>query len=409
MRVDLDAVASFSRTGDEGGQRAADSLEGLTGIPATCELTRTTLVDADGLSAFLGATSGERVSVSFDGALAGRAVLSFDDAFADHVADELGVSAELALPEVANILTSGFVDAWAADDEDTIEIQPPERIEDDDDNDGDRRVVQDAAVVDDCAFVFESQVVLSGTRGTCRFAVLPDVDSFGSYVTDDDTEFSLADLAAHIRVASVSADAVASHLEAMTGVDATLVESHVDFVPVERVPSLLDDAAYEGAIFESEGVVDSVVAILFDEAEPGAVAALLLEDPEAGSAMAESAIAELGNITASGFLDEWANALETTIDISTPSHVRDAGTAVLDTVAAAYGERADTIAVVNATIELGPDVTCRVCTFPSPEDADQLGDIAAGLAHDDNDDGLGGGSGGDQPDFDEIDDAGEGP
>jgi len=377
MRVDLDAVASFSQTGDEGGQRAADSLEGLTGIPATCELTRTTLVDADGLSVFLGTTS-ERVTVSFDGALAGRAVLSFDEAFADHVADELGVDADLALPEVANILTSGFVDAWAADDEETIDIQPPERIGSEQD------VVQEAAILDDCAFVFESRVVLSGTRGTCRFAVLPDVDSFESYVAESDAEFSLADLAAHIRVASVSADAVASHLEAMTGVEATLVESHVDFVPVERVPSLLDDAAYEGAIFESEGVIDSVVAILFDEAESGAVASLLLDDPEAGSAMAESAVTELGNITASGFLDEWANALETTIDISTPSHVRDAGTAVLDTVAAAYGERADTIAVVNASIELGPDVTCRVCTFPSPEDADQLGDIADGLVDDED-------------------------
>jgi chemotaxis protein CheC len=146
------------------------------------------------------------------------------------------------------------------------------------------------------------------------------------------------------------------------------------------VPSLLDDAAYEGAIFESEGVVDSVVAILFDEDEPGAVAELLLDDPEAGSAMAESAVAELGNVTASGFLDEWANALETTLDVSTPSHVRDAGTAVLDTVAAAYGERTDTVTAVNATIALGDDVVCRVCTFPSPEDADRLGDIAEGLA-----------------------------
>jgi chemotaxis protein CheC len=372
MRVDLDAVASFSRTGDEGGQRAADSLETLTGVPATCELTRTTLVDADGLSAFLGEYS-ERVVVEFDGAFAGRAVLSFDEVFADQIAEELGAGTG-ALPEVANILTSGFVDAWAAEDEDTIDIRPPERLADEE------RVVRDAAVVDDCAFVFESQVVLSGTRGTCRFAVLPDVESFVGYVTDDDTELSLPDLAAHIRVASVSASGVESHLAAMTGADTELVESHVDFVPVERVPSLLDDAAYEGAIFESEGVVDSVLAILFDEDEPGAVAELLLEDPEEGSAMAESAVAELGNVTASGFLDEWANALETTIDISTPSHVRDAGGAVLDTVAAAYGERADTVTVVNATIELGDDVVCRVCTFPSPEDAARLGDIADGLA-----------------------------
>jgi len=172
---------------------------------------------------------------------------------------------------------------------------------------------------------------------------------------------------------------VESHLAAMTGADTELVESHVDFVPVERVPSLLDDSAYEGAIFESEGVVDSVLAILFDEDEPGAVAELLLEDPEEGSAMAESAVAELGNVTASGFIDRWANALETTIDVSTPSHVHDDGRAVLDTVAAAYGQHADAIAVVNTTVALGDGLTCRVCAFPSPEDADTVGQIAEQL------------------------------
>jgi chemotaxis protein CheC len=372
MRVDLEAVASFSRTGDEGGQRAADSLESLTGVAAHCDLTRTALVDVDGLNAFLGETA-SRITVAFDGALAGRAVLSFEQAFADHIGEELGMG-EAALPEVANILTSGFVDVWAETDEDTIDIQPPDRVADDE------QVVQDAAIVDDCAFVFESRIVLSGTNATCKFAVLPDVDSFVEFVADPDADISLEELAAYIRVASGSAEAVEAHLAQMTGTDAELVESHIDFVPVKRVPSLLDNAAYEGAVFESEGVVDSVIAILFDEARDGAVAELLLGDPDAGDAMAQSAVSELGNITASGFIDEWANALETTIDISTPSHVHDAGTAVLDTVAAAYGRQADTIAVVNATIALGDDVTCRVCTFPSPDDADTLADIADELS-----------------------------
>jgi chemotaxis protein CheC len=368
MRVDFEAVASFSRTGDDGGKRAADSLEKLTGIAAHCALTRTALVDADGLSTFLG-DAATRITVEFTGALSGRAVLSFDDAFAAGVAEELSMG-DAALPEVANILTSGFVDVWAERADDTIDIEPPSEVADED------TVVQDAAVVEDCAFVFESQVTLSATRGNCRFAVIPDIESFADYLTADDAALTVDGLSAYLRMTTESAAAVESHLAAMTGVSAESVESHIDFVPVERVPSLLDDVAYEGAVFESEGPVDSVIAILFDETEPGAVADTMLGEADPSPELAESAVAELGNITASGFLDEWANALETTIDVSTPSHVRDDGRAVLDTVAAAYGQYADTIAVVNTTVSLGEDLTCRVCAFPSPEDADTVGEIA---------------------------------
>ena len=367
MRVDLEAVASFSRTGDEGGQRAAESLEKLTGVAAHCALTRTALVDGDGLSAFLG-DSPTRITVGFTGALSGRAVLSFDDAFAAGIAEELGVGDE-ALPEVANILTSGFVDVWAEGADTTIDIEPPSEATDEDAG------VQDAAVVDDCAFVFESQVALSSTGGNCRFAVVPDIESFADYLTADGA-LPVEGLSAYLQMTTGNAAAVESHLAAMTGVDADTVESHIDFVPVERVPSLLDDVAYEGAVFESQGPIESVIAILFDEVEPGAVADTMLDEPDPDPKLAESAVAELGNVTASGFLDGWANALETTIDVSTPSHVRDDGRAVLDTIAAAYGQYADTITVVNTTICLGEDLTCRVCAFPSPEDADTVGEIA---------------------------------
>lgn len=376
MRVDLDSLASFSHTGAEGGQRAADALETLTGVPAHCELSRTTLVDADGLAAFLG-DAATRIAVPFDGALAGRALVSFEEPFATRVAEETGMGGS-ALPEVANILTSGFVDGWAENADDTIDVEPPEAVAADD------SLVDGVAVADGAAFVFESRIRLASVEGTCRFAVLPAAEQFVDYLGDDDS-LSPDALASYAQLTAHSADAVAAHLGAMTGIDPDAVESHFDFVPVEDVPSLLDDAAYEGAVFETDGPVNTVVAVLFDEDESGAVADALVPDEDPDPALAESAIAELGNVTASGVLDGWANALDTTIDVSTPSHVHDDGRAVLDTVAAAYGRHADTVAVVDATVALGDDVTCRVCAFPSPEDADTVAEIATELSAGDAD------------------------
>lgn len=376
MRVDLESLASFSQTGDRGGERAAESLETLTGVPANCDLSRTTLVDSDGLASFLGDAS-TRIAVPFDGGLSGRAVVSFEKAFAGRIAEELGMGSG-ALPEVANILTSGFVDVWAEASEDTIDIEPPEPVA------GDNVVVPDAVVADESAVVFESRIELADHDGTCRFAVLPHVDPFVEYVREEHADAGLSpeELAAYVQLTAESADAVADHLAVMTGIDAEDVESHLDFVPVERVPSLLDDAAYEGAVFESDGALNTVIAVLFDETEPGAVADAMLPGDDHDPAMAQSAVAELGNVTASGVLDGWANAIEGSIDISTPSHVHDDGRAVLDTVAAAYGRHADAVAVVDATVVLDEDLTCRVCAFPSPEDADTVTEIAGELTGD---------------------------
>jgi chemotaxis protein CheC len=413
MRVNLAALESFSRMGDEGGERATEALETLTGVAAHLKLTRTTLVDREGLTTFLGEAD-TRFAVDFDGALSGRALVSYDDAFADHAADQFPVSGDV-LQEISNILTSGFVDIWAECADSTIDIEPPEEITNGED------LVQDSAVVDDCAFVFESSVSATDVDGDCRFAVLPDVDPFLAYLADrengdgaalaapdrprdaaspeSDTvepadaaspdtdsvesadsrqEPSVAALSSYIRLTAASADAVATHLASMVGVDADAVESHLDFVPVERVPSLLDDTAYEGAVFESEGVVDSVIAVLFEPGDADDVVAEMLprSDQDPDPELAESAVAELGNVTASGFFDQWANSLETTIDISTPAHVHDEGRAVLDTVAAASGRHADTISVVDTTVNLGDELTCRVVAFPSPEDAETVAEIA---------------------------------
>jgi len=208
MRVDLGAVASFSRTGDEGGERAAESLETLTGITAHCVLTRTALVDAGELSTFLG-ESPFRFTVGFDGALGtGGTVLRRRVRSGGRGGTQHWRSCAPRGVEHPHQRVRGRVGRGA---DTTIDIEPPLEVTDED------RMVQDAAVVDDCAFVFESQVSLSGSEGRCRFAVVPDVESFADYLAADDAALSVEGLSAYLRLTTESAAAVESHLAAMTG------------------------------------------------------------------------------------------------------------------------------------------------------------------------------------------------
>ena len=374
MQVDLGALGAFSRVGDDGATNAAEALESIADVHAHSHLTRTALVDEDALAGFLGDAE-TRIEVPFEGALSGRAFVSFDATFADHARDRLPVDGE-PLPEIASILTSGFLDGWAADAPETIDIQLPKRV-----SNGD--LATDAAVVEGCAFVFESHVGVSAVEGTCRFAVVPDVEPFLDYLPSENGQrLPVEGLVSYSRLTEESAAGVAAHIGGMTGFETSVVESHVNFVPVERVPALLEDAPYEGAVFECDGPMDSVIAVLFTEAEPGTVAAAMIPDGHVDPDLAESAMAELGNVTTSGFLDGWADALDTTIDISTPSRVHDDGQAVLNSVAAAYGQHADAVAVFDATVCAGDQFTCRVVAFPSPEDTDAVADVGTTLAED---------------------------
>lgn len=372
MQVDLGALGSFSRVGDEGASKAVRALETIADVHAHSHLTRTALVGTDAISDFLG-SSQTRIAVPFDGALSGRAFVSFDATFAEHATDRLPVGGD-PLPEIANILTSGFVDVWAADAPDTIDVQVPKRVTDDD-------LVTDAATVEDCSFIVESHVGVEAVDGTCRFAVVPDVDPFLEFLSNGgDRRLPIEALVSYSRLVEESAAGVASHIEGMTGFETSVAESHLDFLPVERVSALLDDAPYEGAVFECDGAMNAVVAVLFAEAQPGAVADAMLPSGDADQDVAESAITELGNVTASGFLDGWANALDTTLEISTPSHVHDHGQAVLNSVAATYGQHADSVAVLDTTVRAGEQFTCRVVAFPNPAAAESVAEVAATIS-----------------------------
>jgi chemotaxis protein CheC len=79
--------------------------------------------------------------------------------------------------------------------------------------------------------------------------------------------------------------------------------------------------------------------------------------------MERSAIQEIGNIMTSGFIDGWANVLQTTIDISTPTFTFGPGSGMVDEL---VGDRDDEMALMfdSRVHAKDADVDVKVYTFP---------------------------------------------
>jgi chemotaxis protein CheC len=83
--------------------------------------------------------------------------------------------------------------------------------------------------------------------------------------------------------------------------------------------------------------------------------------------MERSAIQEIGNIMTSGFIDGWANVLDTTIDMSTPTFTYGPGSGMVDDL---VGDRADEMALMfdSHVQSLDSDINVKVYTFPELEE-----------------------------------------
>ena len=361
MRVDLHALGTFSRTGTAGAEHAAESLAALTGAEVHVNATQTNFVPKSSFDD-IATNADHRVGIDFTGGLAGRAVLEFDDESAAFVLAALGdPDATEYLQELANVMTSSYIDGFATYLDATIDISPPTVMDTDD------AILQPADTIDDCGFLFESDLEFTGTTHGCSFYMTPTPDSFLDVVRTEDPDaegVGVDELATFLRLTAAGANTVAENLTQLTGIETDVSVSYLDFVPVENVPSVLADGQYVGAAFEFTGPPDGYLALFFDETGAENVAAALLPDGTEDDAMRESAISELGNITASGFVDGWAIALGTTIDISTPGYFRDLGSAVLDSIAAQLGAGQEFAYVFDVTVTGETDLGCRICAFP---------------------------------------------
>ena len=160
---------------------------------------------------------------------------------------------------------------------------------------------------------------------------------------------------------------VADSLSQMTGMDARIEISKINFLDLEDVKTHLGDQKEVGIHVELTESPYGYVLFLMSPRDSKQLAAHMVPGDsvqEGGfSDMERSAIQEIGNIMTSGYIDGWANVLDTTIDMSTPTFTYGPANEIIQKMGGWPDE--EVVFVLDTTIVAADtDVDLTVYTFP---------------------------------------------
>jgi chemotaxis protein CheC len=125
------------------------------------------------------------------------------------------------------------------------------------------------------------------------------------------------------RISKEGSRRVAESLTQLTGLEAEIAVSKIHFLDLEDLKTHLGDATEVGIHVELTEPPHGYVLFLLQSADSKDLAAEIVpgeaSDSDGFSDMECSALQQVGKITTSGYVDGWANVLETTIGMSTPT------------------------------------------------------------------------------------------
>ncbi|WP_396612961.1 chemotaxis protein CheC [Haloferax sp. S1W] len=383
MNLDVRSLRTFSRLAHSGAEKAASSMTTLAGIDTYVNVTKVELGTKTDVEQEFSERELVSVHIGFSGGLEGRTVLAFSPESAERLVDALmpgmegaETGSELAtssLKEVANIMLGGFIDGWADYLNTSIDITTPTYV--DDNSDGPLADLESDGFEhegdNEHILVFRNQLEAADDAIEFDLYMVPSPESIGTIVEASGQKGALPvqSFAAFSEMISDGANQASADITAMTGIDTTVEVSRMSFVPIEGVPMSLTDSVRRGVVLEFSGTPSGYIAILFDEPSADNIASSLLPGMEGDEAMRQSAIQEIGNIVTSGFLDGWANALGTTIDISPPTHVHDIGSAIVDPLATDLAQSQEYAFLIDSTIRTDDDeFTCDIYALPNEEE-----------------------------------------
>jgi chemotaxis protein CheY-P-specific phosphatase CheC len=380
MKVDIQSLGTYNRLAQEGAEQAASSLTQMTGIETFVDVTNVTLMSRQDVEDVFGGTDFVGVQIGLDGGLSGETALAFDRSSATSIVDVLvpGASAgdggefddmaKSGVEEIGNIMMGGFLDGWADYLETSVDMTPPTYVER-----AGTDVLPDGALEqadEEHIFVFESRMRAIDQEIDAYIYMLPEYGAFAEMLAageDHEDAIPLDKLTVFDEMTRQGAGRAAENVSSMTGIQTDVDVSRLSFIPIEDVPNTVSDETYVGVVMEFKGTPGGYLAILFDEPSArtivDATVPMDLDDPL--GEMGESAIQELGNIMTSGFIDGWANVLETSIDHTPPELVHDLGTAILSPIAGRLGQSQEYAFLMDsAVVTPEGEFNCEIYAIP---------------------------------------------
>lgn len=164
------------------------------------------------------------------------------------------------------------------------------------------------------------------------------------------------------RTAREGAERAADNLTGMTGIDARV---DVTAVTLASEDDLAHDDERVGVAVDLSGGIEGASLLTFSPAGADALVDALVPDADAS----ESAIAEVGNVVTSGFVDGWADHLGTIVDVSPPEYVEGTGAELLDE-AGVDPDRA--LAFRSEVGAVGEALDVKFHMFPDPESMQEI-------------------------------------
>ena len=383
MRVDIQSLGTYNRLAQEGAEHAAASLTGMTGIETYVDVTNVTLMSKRDVEDVFGGTQFVGVQIGLGGGLSGETALAFDRDSAASIVDVLvpGASAgdddefddmaRSGISEIGNIMMGGFVDGWADYLSTSVDMTPPTYVE----RDG-TDVLPGGALdraEEEHVFVFESQMTAVDAEIDAYIYMLPEYGAFAEMLSaseDHEDAIPMDKLTVFDEMTRQGAERAAENVSSMTGIETDVDVSRLSFVPIEDVPNTARDEVYLGTVMEFKGTPGGYLAILFDEPSARTIvdATVPMELDEPLGDMGESAIQEMGNIMTSGFIDGWANVLQTSIDHTPPELVHDLGTAILSPIAGRLGQSQEYAFLMDSTVVTPEgEFNCEIYAIPDEQ------------------------------------------
>ncbi|MCU4924832.1 chemotaxis protein CheC [Halobacteria archaeon AArc-dxtr1] len=373
MEIDIHSLKTYNDLAREGAESAADALAALVDIETRVEVTTVALMTPSDLRHAYGDQDLAGVSASLRPLLAGETVLAFDAESRETITNELVPGddpsmAESAITETGNIMLNGFIGGWADHLETKVEVSPPEYIE----GTGTDVLPTDAADGDAYRLVFESRVEAVGRNVTFRMLLFPRIESVDELLeSPTDEGVPLERLSGFTEMTERGASRAAENVTAMTGIETTVAVNRLRFMPVTDIPAAVGNEHRIGSVVAFHGTPSGYLAILFDRASARtSVDALLPVESEPWDDREQSALEELCNLITSGFIDGWANVLETSISHSPPTFVADMGASIVSPLIADLGRTQTDAFVLDSTIETDGDqvLECQLLALPHREE-----------------------------------------